>query len=66
MQLTRYIQELLYNLKEKYLKEELAHRMKELYLAEEEKDKEKSTLILKDINEINVKIQNIKNNHLNK
>lgn len=58
------VYELLSNLKEEYLKEELAHKMRELYLAEENKDKDKSTLILKDINEINIKIQNIKNNNL--
>ena len=58
--------ELLSNLKEEYLKEELGYKMKELYLAEEKKDKTKSVEILQDINKINIKIQNIKNNYLKK
>ncbi|PIR68163.1 DNA primase [Candidatus Nomurabacteria bacterium CG10_big_fil_rev_8_21_14_0_10_35_16] len=58
------IRELLDNLLEENLKEKLGRKMRELYLAEEQKDKEKSVEILKTINEINLKIQNIKNNNL--
>jgi hypothetical protein len=58
------IRELLDNLLEENLKEKLGRKMRELYLAEEKKDKEKSVEILKAINEINLKIQNIKNNSL--
>lgn len=60
------IEELVFNLKEEYLKEELSGRMRALQNAEDEKDRDKSTLILKDINEINQKIQNIKNGRLKK
>jgi len=55
--------ELLLNLKEEYLKEELSRKMQELHLAEEKKNQEKAVQILKEINEITSKIQNIKNEH---
>ena len=58
------ITELLLNLKEEYLKEELSKKMRELHIAEEHKNQEKSIEILKEINEINQQIQNIKNGRL--
>ena len=58
--------ELLFNLREEYLKEELSRKMRELHLAEENKDNTKSTQVLKEINDINIQIQNIKNNRLKK
>ncbi len=58
------IKELLLNLKEEYLKEELGLKMRELHRAEEEKDQNKSIGILKEINDINQQIQNIKNGRL--
>lgn len=58
--------ELLFNLEEEYLKEELGIKMRELHIAEEHKEVEKSVRILRDINDINNKIQNIKNNRLKK
>ena len=58
------ITELLLNLKEEYLKEELSKKMRELHIAEENKNQEKSIEILKEINEINQQIQNIKNGRL--
>ncbi|MCE9585438.1 DNA primase [Candidatus Nomurabacteria bacterium] len=60
------IQELLFNLKEEFLKEELFKKMQELNLYENNKDREKSNQILKEISEINKKIQEIKNGRLNK
>ena len=60
------VEELLSNLKEEYLKKELGYKMRELHLAEEDKNKNKSTKILEEINEINQKIQNIKNGRLKK
>jgi len=53
--------EMLNNLKEEYLKEKLGIKMKELHEAENAKSLEKSKLILKEISEINNKIQEIKN-----
>lgn len=60
------VKELLDNLAEEYLKEELAGKMQELRVYETGKEKDKSTQILKEINEINNKIQNIKNSRLKK
>lgn len=53
--------ELLFNLKEESLKEKLFINMGKLRKAEEEKDNGKSKQILIEINEINKKIQEIKN-----
>jgi len=57
------VDELLVNLKEEYLKEELGRKMRELHVAEEAKDTVRSSLILKECQEINNKIQNIKSGH---
>lgn len=62
--LKQEVEELLSNLEEESLKDELAHKMKELHLAEMEKDKTKSQDILKDITNINNKIQNLKSKRL--
>jgi len=62
--LNKDVVELLNNFKEEYLKEELFHKMQELHISEMEKDKTKSIEILKEINIINNKIQNIKNSRL--
>ena len=59
--LEKDVGELLANLKEEYLKEILLRKMQELYNLEEKKDTEKISQILKEINEINSKIQGIKN-----
>jgi len=56
--------ELLFNLKEESLKEEQFHKMQELRIYESKKENEKVALILKEINEINQKIQIIKNSRL--
>jgi DNA primase len=58
--------ELIGNLKEEYLKTELFHLMQELNLAENNKDNVKSVEVLKKINELNNKIQNIKSGRLTK
>ncbi|OGI66294.1 DNA primase [Candidatus Nomurabacteria bacterium RIFCSPLOWO2_01_FULL_39_18] len=50
------VEELLRNLKEESLKEELAGKMRELNLAEQAGDKERSSQILKECQEINKKI----------
>lgn len=60
----RDVMELLDNLREEYLKTELFREMQELHKSETEKDKIKSAEILKNINELNKKIQNIKNGRL--
>ncbi|MBY0376353.1 DNA primase [Patescibacteria group bacterium] len=57
--------ELLLNLREEYLKEKLSQKMQELHIIEESKDQAKATEILKEINEINTQIQNIKSGHNN-
>jgi DNA primase len=54
-------EELLLNLKEEHLKEEIFRKMQELKSSEMNKDSEKSNKILKEINEINNKIQDVKN-----
>jgi len=64
--LVKDVEELIFNLKEEYLKEELMKKMRELYLAEEKKDQAKSAEILKEISEINYKIQEIKNSRIKK
>ena len=64
--LKKDITELLDNLKEEYLKEELSNKMQELHQAEIKKEIEKSILILREINEINNKIQSIKSGRLTK
>ena len=53
-------EELLSNLREEFLKEELMKKMQELNVAERDKDKEKSNKILGEVNDLNIKIQNIK------
>jgi len=62
--LEKDVLELLDNLKEEHLKEDLSRKMKELHIVELSKDSKKSVEILKEINEINKKIQNIRNNSL--
>ena len=54
-------EEMFSNLKEEHLKEKLNIKMRELHLAEEKKDQQSSSLILKEISEINKEIQDIKN-----
>jgi len=63
--LAKDVQELLDNFQEEYLKEDLFKKMKELQIAELEKNSEKSAEILKEINEVNKKIQNIKSGRKN-
>lgn len=58
------VNELVFNLKEEHLKEELSRKMQELHMYEEKKDNEGGTRILKEINKINNKIQDIKNGRL--
>ena len=64
--LEKDVLELLDNLKEEYLKEILFKKMQELHISEIKKDNKGSVEILKEINEINKKIQEIKNGRLNK
>jgi len=64
--LEKEITELLLNLKEEYLKEKLFKKMQELRIMEEKKDNANATQILKDINDINSKIQEIKNSRSKK
>ena len=52
--------DLLNNFKEEHLREELGKKMIELYKAEESKDFERSSILLKEYQELNNKIQNIK------
>lgn len=54
------IKNLILNLREEILKEELGKKLKELYLAEKEKDKEKTSNILKEYQNIINKIENLK------
>ncbi len=63
--LKKDVEELLLNLEEEYLNEARLSKMQELHKYEEEKNLEKGREILKEINEINNKIQNIKNSRLN-
>jgi len=60
------VTELMFNLKEEYLKEELGRKMQELHICEVKKDTEEGNRILKEINEINKKIQEVKNGRLKK
>ena len=64
--LKKDVLELLDNLKEEYLKEELFGKMQELNVLEIKKDNKRSVEILQEINEINKKIQSIKNNRFKK
>jgi DNA primase len=64
--LTKDVNELLINLEEEYLKEELFKKMQELHTYEDKKDEAGGRQILKEINEINKKIQDIKNGRLKK
>ena len=64
--LKKDVTELVFNLREEYLKEELMKKMRELYFAEEKKDQTKSAEILKEISEINNRIQEIKNGRAKK
>ncbi|MFA5791824.1 MAG: DNA primase [Candidatus Paceibacterota bacterium] len=50
------VNEMLSNLKEEYLKEELEKKMRELHMAEKEGDKERSSKILQECQELNRKI----------
>lgn len=54
--------ELVHNFKEEFFKEELGRKMKELQKAEIDKDKELSARILKECQDLNNKIENIKQN----
>jgi DNA primase large subunit len=62
--LKKDVEELLLNFKEEYLKEKLFKKMQELRNFEAQKDLEKTNCVLKEINEINKDIQNIKNGRL--
>jgi DNA primase len=64
--LLKDVSELLINLEEEYLKEELSKKMHELYIYKEKKENQGEIEVLKEINEINKKIQNIKNGRLKK
>jgi DNA primase len=64
--LEKDVLELLNNLKEEYLKETLFKKMQELHILEIKKNNRGSIEVLKEINEINKKIQNIKNGRLKK
>jgi DNA primase len=57
-------EEMLFNLREELLKEELEAKMRELHLAEAAKDAIKSAQILKEIQDLNNKLQEIKNGRL--
>ncbi|MCC7160123.1 DNA primase [Candidatus Nomurabacteria bacterium] len=59
--LKKDVLEMLENLEKESLKEELETKMRELHKAEENKNKEKAVEILKEISEINRKMQDIKN-----
>ena len=59
--LKKDVKELLDNLEEEYLKEKLLRKIQELHFSEEKKEKERTGQILKEISEINNKIQSIKN-----
>lgn len=63
--LEKDVHELLLNLEEEYLNENRFKKMQELYIYEEKKDQAGGRKILEEINEINNKIQNIKNSRLN-
>lgn len=62
----REVKELVFNLEEEFLKEKLGKKMYELRTCEEKKDATGAMEILKEINDINSKIQEIKNGRLNK
>ena len=62
--LKKDVLELLLNLEEESQKEKLFDKMQELHLYEQKKDVEKSSQILKEINEINGNIQNIKSGRI--
>lgn len=62
--LEKDLNELLLNYKEEYYKEELGKKMRELYIAEEKKDKELSAIILKECQNLNNKIEEIKQKKL--
>ncbi len=64
--LKKDVEELLFNFEEEYLKEKLLHKMQELNNFNLKEDKLKSAEILKKINEINNRIQIIKNNRIKK
>ena len=64
LDLKKDTEELLSNFEEEYLKETLFQKMQELNNFEIKKDKDKSNEILKEVNEINNKIQIIKNSRL--
>lgn len=55
------VEEMLSNLKEEYLKEELEKKMRELHIAEKEGDKERSSKILQECQDLNRKIYEEKN-----
>lgn len=63
--LDKDVNELMLNLEEEYLNEKRSKKMQELHVHEEKRDLEKGREVLKEISEINNKIQNIKNSRLN-
>ena len=64
--LKKDVEEMLYNFEEEYLKEKLLYNMQQLNNFNLKEDKIKSAEILKQISEINNKIQIIKNNRFKK
>ena len=61
MDLNKDVKELMLNLEEEYLNEARLKKMQELHIYEEKKDLEKGREILKELSDINNKIQAIKN-----
>jgi DNA primase len=64
--LEKEIPELIFNLREEFLKEKLFKKMQELRIMEEKKDSTGAKIILKEINDISSKIQDIKNSRSKK
>jgi len=64
--LEKEIPELIFNLREEFLKEKLFKKMQELRMMEEKKDSVGAKQILKEINDISSKIQDIKNSRSKK
>lgn len=62
--LNREVDELILNLEEECLKEKLSKKMQELRIFEEKKEQTNAMNVLKEINDINKKIQEIKNGRL--
>lgn len=64
--LEKEAKELILNLKEEYLKDELSRKMQELRIIENEKNYIKSAKILEEINELNIKLEEIKSGRFKK